>query len=719
MPLNTDRLAFFPLWPVVEGKCGCRNPACTSKPGKHPCFNWSGLGVAEKLGGPDGCGYGIATGERSGLFVIDLDGEEAMQWWADQCSVAGVDPWTTYSMNTSRGCHLYFQLPDFPVKNSASMLFPKVDVRGEGGYVVAEGSVHVSGHVYTVENESAEVEPAPEWLLARAELRGVARGIVDEGENAPLPVDVDSVIGKERLRAGVVACATMPPSIEGENGSDALWNLSMKLVRELELPIEAALELVESVFNPRCQPAWGTNDILHKLVDVRDKSNKPTGPVPTDEQWDALCAKLRKTSRRNGLGVTIVAPEGGHGYLFVPGESTSAMSDEPKAALPVDVANTLSNSVEWDGVLRWNTFNNRLVAVGPPLKMDAEQGKISDADVAHVRMWLSCHGKLSLKEDTTDAMNAAARRRPFHPIIDYLEPLVNTDPEILDTLAAQVFGNPDPLAQEFLKKTLVAAVRRIYRPGTRVDTVLTLMGKQGAKKTTFVQVLFGEAYVRSQMPDLSNKDASIALQDFWAVELGELHKTLKTDHGTVKEFLSRTYDDFRPPHGRNDIRMPRHNIFIGTVNDDTFLSDATGNRRFWPIAVQKVDIDYVSRNRDAIWAAAVALEKSGYCHWFEDERVVEPAHAAFIVQDPWHQFIRDYISGRKMVTNEDVFLFAIGGEDKTKYGTAAQRSIADTLKRLGCTRKRSNGKTGWEIPGEIAAEPQSMSRTDRLNSRRE
>jgi putative DNA primase/helicase len=160
--------------------------------------------------------------------------------------------------------------------------------------------------------------------------------------------------------------------------------------------------------------------------------------------------------------------------------------------------------------------------------------------------------------------------------------------------------------------------------------------------------------------------------------------------------------------------MPRHNIFIGTVNEDTFLSDATGNRRFWPVAVQKVDIEFVLRNRDAIWAAAVALESAGYCHWFEDESLVEPAHEAFIVQDPWHDIILTYVQGQKRVTNEEVFKFAICAGvlnvDMSKYTKGAQMQIADTLKRLGC--KRGNDRPiSWTVPPNLASKPKQSEET--------
>jgi predicted P-loop ATPase len=709
--LNPLTLARFPLWPVVDGRCGCGSPECPSKPGKHPRYRWRQLEAGQQLQGLPGDNYGIATGDRSGVFVVDLDGDGAIGWWEEQGGT-----WDTYMVQTSRGAHLYFQCPEWPVKSSQSVLAPCVDVRGQGGMVVAPGAVHSSGHVYEAVDPTRDALPAPEWLLQMEGLRATIREVGAASASAPVPVE-----GRELellTEEGRQYLLTAEPAVEGAGGSGAMWSVALHLVRTLCLPLDVCVDLIEDHYNARCTPPWSTDLLLHKLEDARDKSDLITCGM-SEERAAKIWApgRARRKGVNNEVPEPVVAPELWPFYnSFIPGQNNSSSNtSKPEPALPVDVANVLATDMHWTSksgarCLRWNTFNNRLVAFFPPVKMDAEQGKVSDADVSHVRMWLSCHGKLSLKEDTRDAMYAAAKRAPFHPIIDYLETCRGKegDCSILDDLAAVVLGSAEPLAQEFLKKTLVAAVRRIYHPGTRVDTVLTLVGKQGAKKTTFVQVLFGEEYVRSQMPDLSNKDASIALQDFWAVELGELHRTLKTDHGTVKEFLSRTYDDFRPPHGICDIRMARHNVFIGTANEDTLLSDATGNRRFLPIAVQKVDIEFVRRNRDQIWAAALVLaEDPGYQHWFEDESVVEPAHEDFIVQDPWHNMISAYCCGRSLVTNEEVFKYGIcGGDtdksrvDMTRYTKSAQMQIADTLKRLGCKRRKNRG---WTVARNLAS----------------
>jgi hypothetical protein len=101
-------------------------------------------------------GFAIATGTRSGVFVIDTDSPEADAWLNEQ----NIPRTLKVATGSRRGFHYYFQQPDFLVKNSASKLFPKVDVKGEGGYVLAPSSPHDSGKLYEIVDD---VEPAP-WV---------------------------------------------------------------------------------------------------------------------------------------------------------------------------------------------------------------------------------------------------------------------------------------------------------------------------------------------------------------------------------------------------------------------------------------------------------------------------------------------------------------------------------------------------------------------------
>src|SRR5215475_12376287 len=88
----------------------------------------------------------------------------------------------------------------------------------------------------------------------------------------------------------------------------------------------------------------------------------------------------------------------------------------------------------------------------------------------------------------------------------------------------------------------------------------------------------------------------------------------KSDVTKVKLFASKTVDMARPAYGRSRIDRPRRGIFVATTNDDTYLRDTTGNRRFWPVKIPKgrmIDLESVRRDRNQLWAEAVSAEATG------------------------------------------------------------------------------------------------------------
>lgn len=674
----------FPLHTVEqengEARCGCGDASC-SRVGKHPAVGWRDLEPGEKIVREDGGGHGIVTGAKSGLFVVDCDGADALEEFVRR--FGDVD---TFTVETPRGCHLYFRHPDFAVKTSAGELGKGIDVRGEGGFVVAPGSPHRSGGLYVVAHD-VPLADAPAGLLDAVKA-GKARERSAE-KNAPTPVDVESEEGKKRIDKAIVLAATYKAAVSGEGGSGNLWDLALELIRDYELPIPTAKHIVEEHYNPRCVPPWTEREILHKLEDARDRSDKITGAVVLDDVIERATRPLtipatRKEDRRAG-------------YSFDPARAVAA-ADRKKQAF-TDTVFCLTSSEEWKGVLRWDVFRQRAFAVNPIMRMDAEdiwQG-ITESDLSGIRVWMETRGVTVGKLELFDAVMRACRAREVHPLRDWLDALPSVNTAILNRLAERVFGAADDASNLFLKMFLIAAAKRVYEPGCQVDTVLVLHGKQGAGKTSFTRALFGNEWVRSQIADLASKDASGGLQGFWCVELAELDRVMRAESSTVKEFLTRLFDDFRPPYGRVEQRFPRQCVFVGTTNEDEFLVDATGGRRYWPIHVESVDLAWLEANRAAIWAAARDLARAGARHWLdaeESETIGDKARSGYVSEDGWHDAIEDYCCGREWVPNEvGIFTEKLGGSIE-RLDRRVRLRISETLKRLGCKRgrKRVGGK---------------------------
>jgi hypothetical protein len=272
----------FPIFPIVEGKCGCGNEKC-SRIGKHPAVAWGDVSFGDRVSRPaEGAGYGLKTGaapKGSDVFVVDLDGPDAIEAWQDLCDEG--DATETYTVETPRGVHLYFAHPGFHVGNSAGMLAKGVDIRGDGGFVVGPDSPHRSGGRYTLAIDVPPA-PAPEWLLEWLRARPAPAEIQTYDGDC-----VDPVERTHRRSLFAKACATMPPSIEGEGGDLAVWRLVQYGAGDLALPVEDVIEDGLNVFNPRCVPPWNEDElrskIVHKANDAKMKSTRPlVEPAPAD-----------------------------------------------------------------------------------------------------------------------------------------------------------------------------------------------------------------------------------------------------------------------------------------------------------------------------------------------------------------------------------------------------------------------------------------------------
>jgi hypothetical protein len=295
----------FPLHGIVrdEGKpsrCACPNPNCTNV-GKHPAWKWSTLGIGEEHFG-QGCGHGIATGYRSDIFVVDLDSEEANEAFNRMADDAESEVPPTFTVKTARGFHLYFKWPGFAVKTAKNVLGDGIDLRGDGGYVVAAGSEHESGIKYAV-CDNSPIADAPAWLLNDPRIRGSIGGEASEG--AVIPITPESTEWDKRIAAGVNDCQTWEP-----HGGTKFFELAERLVRSHELPLDKARELIIEHFQPRavasdgCTPwPWSEKDIHHKLTQARDKGRYRVGDSAAFElkapakPHDNFVAKLQEAAQ--------------------------------------------------------------------------------------------------------------------------------------------------------------------------------------------------------------------------------------------------------------------------------------------------------------------------------------------------------------------------------------------------------------------------------------
>lgn len=707
----------LPLWPVgSDGRCTCGAPC--RRPGKH---------TASSAPGP---GYALETGAETGLLVIDVDvkgGVDGYKQLEEMESQLGELPETLTVMTGSGGMHLYFLHPREGMRLNgklASAIDLKGDKANDGGlvYVVGPGCqgyektedpcvVRPSAQSYEVVDDLPLAELPEKWLsFLRANSSARVTGF------APIPIGVDTDEGRRRVSLGIDAAKTMPPSrADGEAGR-SLFSLCLHLVRRLELPVDKAQSIVLEHFNPRCTTPdgrhypWTPEEVMHKLTDARDKSDAPCGILSeaTKEGFKAL-AERRAAPNRTPV------PPSPSAERDIVGADRSYDGERTKVSTST-LTQMLYNWPDWDGVFWFDVLAQKPRATNPPLKgkLTLEQGEMSRGDIALIKHWLDCKGFLASKEAIEDAIWTTVRMpdRQRNLIAEYFDslPPVN-EAKVLPTLATDALGCKDPFDNVLLMKTLVAAARRAREPGAFHKAMLVLKGEQQCGKTPFVKILAGDWYQTTGNGNLAERDTILSCQGKLLVEVEELSALNKADADALKTAISRTHDPITKKYEPDDRTYPRSFTLIGTTNKDEFLTDTSGNARYWVVEVGQIDLERIEQLRDVIWAEADFLARSGCSNELEVEvrPTLDQRNDLYLNRHPWEDEVKAYLSGKKEITSATTVLLHVLKGDLTKADTRARNAVAGIMRALGCKpyRKWKDGKTVvvWLIPDDIGEAP--------------
>lgn len=239
--------------------------------------------------------------------------------------------------------------------------------------------------------------------------------------------------------------------------------------------------------------------------------------------------------------------------------------------------------------------------------------RLTDATALDLRMAMHDAELRCSKELCIDRVTWEANKNKRHPVRDYLNGLVWKGVPRLDSWLAQYCGAEKNRYHSLVgAKTLIAAVRRVRRPGCKFDTTLILEGPQGAKKSSVLRTLASDAWFTDGIRVGADPKETIELTcGKWIAEMAELSGMSKRDVNEVKQALSKQSDRARMAYGRFSAEVDRQFILCGTTNNAQYLRDKTGNRRFWCVAVGKINIEALKEDRAQLWAEAAYREKQG------------------------------------------------------------------------------------------------------------
>lgn len=283
-------------------------------------------------------------------------------------------------------------------------------------------------------------------------------------------------------------------------------------------------------------------------------------------------------------------------------------------------ANNINIIIQNDKMLKdafkLNTFDNkRYVVHSLPWRKINGPELFRDVDYAGIRNYIECIYGIVSSNKVDDSLSLEFEKKKFHPIIDYIKSIKWDGIKRIDTLLIDYFGADDnPYTRAAIRKMLCAAVARVFEPGIKFDLALILVGDQGTYKSTFVKKL-GRKWFSDTFMTVQGKESFEQLQGAWVIEIAELSGLKKAEIETIKLYISKQEDSFRPAYGRVVETYKRQCVFFGTTNSRDFLRDPTGNRRFMPIDVKPDSVkksvveDLTDEEVAQIWAEAYNM----YC----------------------------------------------------------------------------------------------------------
>lgn len=585
-----------------------------------------------------GANIGLATG--NGLAVLDVDGAEGLAELKALTTLHGALP-ATLAARTGNGAHLYFTHAGDDIRSSAR---GKLHVRGTGGYVVLPPSLHPeTGQRYAWIDISLTVAPLPDWLKEWM----LSGGSANKNETKQLQT-IERPAYLERLGSRGLAARALAAIREAES----TWS------GQEQKRIESALTAIPA---DNYESWYKIGMILQSLQWIR--SDGSDCGLELWDAWSSTCdakypgrggleAKWQSFGRgnRSGLGLgTLFALAQDHGWsggevhadVIMPGANAHAGMNGHAAApavLPNGLANGLgapsSQPIYFDvndagfpkptaknaraaiqalGIAcSHDTFHDRMTVGGRVLNQFV--GEISDNTVHVLRVMIEQTYRFDPKlENLHDAVVELALQNQFDPVADYLDGLQWDGTQRLDTWLVRYLGAMDtPLVREMGRKVLMAAVRRVYEPGTKFDQIIVLEGPEGKNKSTAVRILAGDENFSDQtILTLNDRQQQEQMEGVWLYEIADLTGISRADVEKVKAFASRQIDRARAAYARKRTDRARRCIFFATTNEQKYLASQTGNRRFWPIACGHVDVDGLRRDRDQLWAEACAVEAVG------------------------------------------------------------------------------------------------------------
>lgn len=560
-------------------------------------------------------GVGIATGSASNLIVIDedLDEDRGLNGYIEVTKwerINGELPETVRAVTGRGGAHLYYHYTGEDIKNRAGMM-EGVDVRGEGGYVIAPPSTHPNGTEYCWEVAPEDMKPA--------DLDDQVRRFLEIGKT-------------ERAEEAFKVPAVIPA---GER-NDTLFRAACSMQSQ-GFPDGAIMAAIQDINKKQCVP-----------------------PVP-DEELETLVGSALKYNKGELKILSTGVEEWHEPNLAMVPDKDGMPSDRPAQTI-ANAEEAIAFDSELYGRIRYNEIAYAPYVYGNlPWKMHKGWREWNNNDDSNLRSYIEKKYKLKSFDKIMDALSNVAHRYQVNPIKQMLEEAYERwdGNRYVENLLPMMLGaEKNDYNTTVMRLFMLGAVARIFHPGCKFDYMMILVGLQGKGKSSFLRFLsIVDEWFNDNFNTIDGDRAFEKLRGKWIIEMAELMATKRAkDVEAIKSFITSQTDTYRTPYSRRSEDRPRMCVLAGTSNPTDFLTDKTGNRRFLPVTCN-VNPATFNMFADELETKAIFLQAWGeIMHEYKScggkVTLVLPAHlqeealakqSEYLEEDPRIGLIQEYL----------------------------------------------------------------------------
>lgn len=282
----------------------------------------------------------------------------------------------------------------------------------------------------------------------------------------------------------------------------------------------------------------------------------------------------------------------------------------------------------------------------------------TDADTARIRALFQTKTGYYQKDMLQDALSIWFDKHRVNPLTEMLNGLSwDGNPRIENFLTNVMGANDTPYVRECSRLIFAGGIHRAFDPGCKFDDMVVLIGNQGNGKSTIIRWLNMNDRYFGELTTIHGKEAIEATQGLWIIEVAELMAMNGfKEVEAVKRYITSTKDQYRQPYGKSPVVLPRRCCFIGTTNNHQFLTDHTGNRRFYPVECNISPFELYDHEKEVkayivqAWAEAVRRYRNNALPPYADRSImptIKEAQADAMIDDWRVGMIDAYLSKNK------------------------------------------------------------------------